>query len=36
MELTQIKVEKQSRVINKICRDVGKVQDLVNNISKEF
>ena len=36
MELTQLKVEKQGRVINKICRDVSKVQDLVNNISKEF
>ena len=27
---------KQSKVINKVCRDVSKVQELVNSISREF
>ena len=36
LELTQQKVDRQSKVINKICRDVSKVQELVNSISSEF
>ena len=36
LELTQKKVDNQGKVINKICRDVKKVQDLVNALSKEF
>ena len=30
LEHTLRKVERQTKVINKICRDVSKVQDLVN------
>ena len=29
LEAAQSRVEKQTKVINKICRDVSKVQDLV-------
>lgn len=36
MEALQQKNERQARVINKICRDINKVQELVNSISKEF
>ena len=36
LEVTMQRVEKQTKVINKICRDVSKVQELVNSISKEF
>ena len=36
LEAAQSRVEKQTKVINKICRDVGKVQDLVQTLSKEF
>ena len=36
LELTQQKVDKQAKVITKICRDVKKVQELVNTLSKEF
>ena len=36
LEAAQSRVEKQTKVINKICRDVSKVQDLVSTLSKEF
>lgn len=36
LEHTQAKVNKQAKLINKLCRDVSKVSDLVSNISKEF
>ena len=36
LEVTMQRVEKQTKVINKICRDVSKVQELVNSISREF
>ena len=36
LEAAQSRVEKQTKVINKICRDVSKVQDLVQTLSKEF
>ena len=29
-------MDKQTKVINKICRDVGKVKNLVQTIAKEF
>jgi len=35
-ELTQQKVDKQAKVITKICRDVKKVEAFVNTLSKEF
>ena len=36
LDAAKTRVEKQTKVINKICRDVGKVQELVQTLSKEF
>ena len=36
LDAVKNRVEKQTKVINKICRDVGKVQELVHTLSKEF
>ena len=36
LDASKARVEKQTKVINKICRDVGKVQELVQTLSKEF
>ena len=36
LDAAKNRVEKQTKVINKICRDVGKVQELVHTLSKEF
>jgi hypothetical protein len=36
LDHTLAKVNKQAKLISKLCRDVSKVSDLVSNISKEF
>ena len=36
LDASRSRVEKQTKVINKICRDVGKVAELVQALSKEF
>ena len=36
LEAAQARNDKQARVINKLCRDVSKVADLVTNLGKEF
>ena len=36
LEATQLRVDKQTKVINKICRDIAKVKHLVSTIAKEF
>lgn len=36
MDHTLAKVNKQAKLISKLCRDVSKVSDLVGNISREF
>jgi hypothetical protein len=36
LDHTLSKVNKQAKLISKLCRDVSKVSDLVSNISKEF
>ena len=35
-DASRSRIEKQTKVINKICRDVSKVQDLVLALTKEF